>query len=239
MNISIATINIWGLPWPFSIHKRKRVDDCVLLLRKRNIDIVALQEVWTNWDVQRFRSAFPEYHVFAKTNMAYNPSGLMMLSRFPLLENLLMAYSMPFLHKEIPSRKGIMKVETIIAGKKISIINTQLYFGTKKELTVIQQSQVQQLKTSLPNTPTLLVGDFNMRSEQLEPLKNFSLLSDPSTLTIDNSTLYAQKLFNKIGAQDRTPDMIWANFPVKTSKTYAVKKPLISDHFPLVTHIEI
>lgn len=239
MQISIATLNLWGLPWPFSIHKTRRLQDFFALVRREQFHIIALQEVFLRSDVQAIQRALPEYHVFAKTNTVSNVSGLVLLSLFDLTDCRLTLFDMPIFHKEIPSRKGLLQARIHINDKEITLCDTHLYFGGRKKLHTLQHQQFKQLRELLPTTPTILCGDFNVDYHQVSLPEAFILLSNKNELTIQYSTRYAHMLFNKVHGRDRNPDMIFANFPTKVTDSKIITEPLLSDHFPVVTTIEV
>jgi endonuclease/exonuclease/phosphatase family metal-dependent hydrolase len=46
MRLTLATLNIWGLPQSFSRHLNERMDAIATQLIELDADVVALQEVW-------------------------------------------------------------------------------------------------------------------------------------------------------------------------------------------------
>jgi len=239
MQISIATVNLWGLPWPFSIHKSRRIRDLIPVIQKERFDVLAIQELWIPRDLRIIKNSLPEYHVFAKSNTAINPSGLVLFSLFDLHDCRVIPFHMPLFHKENPSHKGVLKAHIRINENDLTICNTHLYFGGKQKLHPLQKKQFTQLNACLPKTPTILCGDFNVNKNQLDIQKTFTLLSNPEVFTIDYSTRYARFLFNRVHGRDRSPDMIFANFPTDVTKTRIITEPLLSDHFLVVVKMKI
>jgi len=235
MNLTIATINAWGLPWPFSIHKKKRLALCAQIISTRNIDLAALQEIWQRRDITALQRLLPAYHIYAEPNALFNPSGLVWISRTPLTEVVYTPFTMPSWHKEIPSKKGMLRA----MWGSITLINTHMYFGGKSHMTDYQQQQITELVRKLPATPTILFGDFNLSHDQLPLPKGYRVISGRAALTVNSNTYYAQKRFNKVNGSSRTPDIVFANFPVTISRTYTVTDPLISDHFPSVVELDM
>lgn len=239
MTIRIASCNFWGLPWPFSVHKHRRLGDLIAFIQQQNLDVIALQEVWMNWDVNKIKKSLPDYHVFEKHDIGFNPSGLVTLSRFPLEDGLYVPFDNTIFHLEFPAQKGIYRTVADINGKKIFLLNTHVYYSPKTYKTKNQKKHLDQLIAALDTEPTLLFGDFNVHYNELELPPHFHLISNPHELTYDKTTYYATKRFNRINGQSRTPDMIFANFDAKIVSTAVIKKPLLSDHYPTIVELEI
>ena len=237
MQLRVATFNVWGLPWPFSVHKRKRFQQLLGFIHDTSPDIFALQEIWLNYDIHALADALPEYHVFAKHWKLYNPSGLVLISRFPITSSVYLPFHIRTFHKEMPAQKGILACECRLNGRTIQLLNTHVYYSSTEFQSKEQISQVKKLVAFLDRRPTLLFGDFNVSYEKLSLPKDFSIISDMGTNSMDDNNLYRNSRFNKVNMSNRLPDMMFANFPVKVIRKFIATETSMSDHYPVVTDI--
>lgn len=237
MQLRIATFNVWGLPWPFSADKKKRLQQLVAFIKDTSPDILALQEVWLNWDIHALADALPEYHVFAKHWQLYNPSGLVFVSRYPITSSLYIPYHIKIFHKEMPSRKGILACECRLNGKTIQLLNTHVYYAASEMESQSQISQVNHLVSFLDRRPTLLFGDFNVSYDKLQLPSDFTIISDTSEKSMDEHNPFRNSRFNKVNTSDRLPDMLFANFPVDVKRKWIAHDIAMSDHHPVISDI--
>lgn len=237
MKLKIATCNMWGLPWPFSVHKKRRLNRLTEIITKEQLDIVCLQEIWINRDDAFLRGNLSSYHFFSSLDIGYNPSGLVVVSRFPLSNTLYVPYDNTLFHKEFPSKKGVLRADVAIGGKAIELLNTHLYYSRSAKQQKNQQRQLDALIEILGTHPTILLGDFNVHYDKLHLPPHFHMLTDPNLTSIDRNSLYAKKRFNAFLPSDHSPDMIFANFPISISRSYTISDPLISDHMPVIAEV--
>uniref|UniRef100_A0A182TGU1 sphingomyelin phosphodiesterase n=1 Tax=Anopheles melas TaxID=34690 RepID=A0A182TGU1_9DIPT len=93
MELSILTLNIWGIPY-VSKDRETRVKAIGDVLASGNYDIVSLQEVWSDSDYQylkqRVENVLPFCHYFYSGVVG---SGLAILSRYPIVAAFFHAWS--------------------------------------------------------------------------------------------------------------------------------------------------
>jgi endonuclease/exonuclease/phosphatase family metal-dependent hydrolase len=239
MQIRIATINVWGLPEPLSTKRRFRLQTTIDIIRKQNLDIIGLQEVWLKQDIFYLLKQLPGFSIAACPNPLFNRSGLVLLSRFPLENVSLTPFNQSWFNFEFPSRKGMLKASASINGTKLQLVNTHLYYSRSSKQRIAQMKQARQLAESLHNDPTILFGDFNMEWKQLELPDAYRCISETEQPSIIHTNPYSTSRFNKYNSNDRLPDYLFANFPSKLVKSFCVTDPLVSDHYPVVSIIEI
>jgi len=239
MRLRIATMNLWGLPAPLSVHKPQRMRDAAEIILSRRLDIVALQEVWMLRDIAFLKKRLAGYHVFVVPNIFFNTSGMMLFSRFPLTAALYHPFKRSFFNKEIPSRKGYYRAIVQIQGIGITLFNTHLYYSSGDNESTVHASQLRELTAALDHRPTILMGDFNATHGSLHFPVGYQLLSNPNALTVLRDNPYANKRFNSINSSDRSPDLLYANFPHRLIDAHAIPSPFVSDHSPVVAEIEL
>ena len=235
MNLKIATLNFWGLPCPLSINKKQRLKKLINLIKDEKIDILALQEIWLNKDIKYIKSKLPNYHILINNNLIFNFSGLLLLSKFPLLENKFHKFK---ISKEFPSKKGIQKTKIKIFNKEITLLNIHLDYSSN-QLSQIKKNQIKHITKTLDNSPTLILGDFNTDLPNFNIPDNFKLISQTETKTLNSKNHYVTKRFNKFHETDWLCDLIFCNFKAKLTKKKIIKKPLISDHYLVISEIHI
>lgn len=239
MKLKLATINFWGLPWPFSVKKKERLRLLTSLINKEQFDIVALQEIWTNYDINAITKTCLGYHALDKRNPFFNHSGLVILAKHELRNGLYIPFEGALLSLEFPSRKGILRCDVELQKTTIQIINTHVYYDVNAEQTKKQKKQLDQLIDILDHRPTIVLGDFNRQFSTINLPSHFQLISESDNPSINLRNEYSTKRFNKINSTDRLPDYIFANFPVSAKKSYLIQDPIFSDHYPVVSEIEI
>lgn len=239
MRIKIATFNFWGLPWPFSVRRVARLRMLADLVHRERLDIVACQEVWLRQDIRRLRRWLPEYHLCDQRPRLFNRSGLIFLTRLPLTCGLFLPYDMPLINWEFPSKKGILRAQVVAEGRSIQIINTHVLYTPNATQTRLQKHQLDQLIDVLDNRPTILFGDFNREYDAMHLPEHFSIISESEKPSISMTNRYAKMRLNRIGMSDRLPDYIFANFSLRLVRSYFITEPIMSDHYPVVTEIDI
>ena len=233
MLLNIATCNLWGLPWPLSVDKTKRLRDFINLIR--DYDITAVQELWLNRDIAYIKKFLPDHNVLAFTKY-FNHSGLVYISKMPLFDSKYIPFAQP---KEFPSKKGILISHIIIDKRKIKLVNTHIASTKKPLISKNQRSQMKTLIATLDNQPTLLFGDFNIDYYNIKLPKKYHLISFNKHPTRSHTNKYGNKRLNKYLGLDLTCDLIFANFSVKVLNKKVIYTPLVSDHYPVVTKIQI
>lgn len=192
MNIKIISLNIWDIPFWFSLKRKERILRLGEFFKEQNADIICLQE---SFDVKH-RDKLHEYlgkKVYSASESGYNgktrrillfkrfdlTGGLVTFSKLPIKRSSFTPYRrfVDMMFAEYIGRKGVL--ETVLETPKgpLLIMNTHLHAGS---LSVDQRVRLRQLRQLLrvaetaKDMPTVLVGDFNENDIFKE--KNFAHL---------------------------------------------------------------
>lgn len=158
LNLKLVTYNIWGLPsWMTGAHGG-RYPKIARELQRMNPDIILLQEAWT----AKARKAAPADGHWAIARAAgqhtfFQQSGLMTLSRFPIIGG----EFYPFSRAALPDRlvnKGVLKTTLRLPnGKPLNIWNVHLQDGGSRE---VRLSQVRELVSRVRAADDGQIADF-------------------------------------------------------------------------------
>jgi len=177
----LATLNVWGLPWPFSREGSARMDAIGARLPALGLDWMAFQEVWTEGARRRLLEAGSRaglVHAWHR-GAALGGSGLLVVSRAPFEVAHFEAYAL----RGFPLRvwrgdyhggKGFCALRFAAAGGAVTLIDTHLHAQYVNDARddehphrVAQIVQLAAAVASIPN-PVVAVGDFNMREGRPE-----------------------------------------------------------------------
>gem|GEM_PF-1794239 len=239
MRFKIATFNFWGLPWPFSVRKKARLRMLVEMIRREQFDVIALQELFVYRDITFLVRQLPEYSNSGQSLGLFNRSGLFLLARQPLTNCTIVPFNVPLTLHEFPSRKGVQKSDITLGGQNFQLINTHVAYTPRPTDEKIQERQLDQLVRTLETLPTFLFGDFNRVYDTLGLPLQFRLISEDKKSSISMSNRYARFFLNRVGMSDRLPDYIFTNSNVRVAKTYFITDPIMSDHYPVVSEIDV
>jgi endonuclease/exonuclease/phosphatase family metal-dependent hydrolase len=187
MHIRIATLNTWGLPEPLSRQPAERLRSIGARLPALALDVMAFQEVWTAGARRRLQRAGRE----AGLVHAWGPdarvggSGLLLLSRWPILASRLTAFSLRghperLNHGDYYGGKGYAWLRLDAPEGPVSVVDTHLHAryasDVQHEYVPQRVGQVVQLAVgTLPvQDPLIAVGDFNFTDRHVE----YRLLTD-------------------------------------------------------------
>jgi endonuclease/exonuclease/phosphatase family metal-dependent hydrolase len=164
LSLKLVTYNIWGLPSWMTGARSGRYPQIARELERLDPDIILLQEAWT---AQARKSAPANGHWAiaraAGQHTFFQQSGLMTLSRFPILGG----EFFPFSRRAFPDRlvnKGVLKVTLRLPGGLVlNVWNVHLQDGGPPE---IHRSQVRELVSRVQaavdgQVADLVGGDFN------------------------------------------------------------------------------
>jgi len=137
-------------------------------------DVVAFQEVWSGAarDLLLRKGEAAGYHAHWFRDDAIGGSGLMMLSRLPILESHFEPFSMSGTFEqldngELLSGKGFVKLRLQGAGRVFQVVNTHLHARytrrAKHQFRSHRVAQIIQLAASVRQVdePVVIAGDFN------------------------------------------------------------------------------
>ncbi|KAK9497171.1 hypothetical protein O3M35_004539 [Rhynocoris fuscipes] len=131
-NISVLSLNFWGLPSFLATDKELRLDALGDYLGERNYDVVCIQEMWCESDFITLEAAcrhkLPFSHYFSSGVLG---SGLCILSRWPILNTYFMQFSLNgyihmIHHGDWFGGKGIALAQARIKNMIVNIYNTHL-----------------------------------------------------------------------------------------------------------------
>jgi endonuclease/exonuclease/phosphatase family metal-dependent hydrolase len=181
MRLRIATLNAWGLPAPLSQLPQQRMAALANRLCALDVDVVALQELWTRPARRIVREACAPagfVHTWS-THAEVGGSGLFVLSRLPLgatrFESFAVrGYAERIDHGDFYGGKGFASVEIQHPDGRLHLVTTHLHARYQRDVEhayVPQRiAQIVQLAEALRaiDAPTLLVGDLNFVEESPE-----------------------------------------------------------------------
>jgi endonuclease/exonuclease/phosphatase family metal-dependent hydrolase len=170
----LGTLNAWALPW-FAPHVEERMKSIVARAEQLDLDVMALQEVWT----KRAAAALVE----AGTAAGYRPlwpagrfsGGLMTLSRLPAESADFREFAVRGLpqrihHGDYHGRKGHSLARLETPAGPFSLLVTHLHAryagpGEHDQYLGIRAAQIAELADCIAEVegPLVAVGDFNIR----------------------------------------------------------------------------
>ncbi|MDH3211734.1 MAG: endonuclease/exonuclease/phosphatase family protein [Myxococcales bacterium] len=181
MRVRVATLNVWGLPEPFSERPSKRLKAIGARLAGLDLDVMAFQEVWTP-DARRVLSAAGHraglVNAWHKRSV-FGGSGLLVLSRLPIAEKQFHRFTLRGLPERVDQAdyyggKGFVRIRLQTDQGPLTIIDTHLQaryaqddpFGYRAH----RAGQIVELAMAAHRMrdPIIAVGDFNMSEEQPE-----------------------------------------------------------------------
>jgi endonuclease/exonuclease/phosphatase family metal-dependent hydrolase len=181
MRIQVATFNVWALPEPFARAVLPRMTAIGERLAEMSADVVAFQEVWTEGarDILLLAGTRAGYvhHWFIED--AIGGSGLMVLSRLPILEShfepfALSGYPEQLDNGEFLSGKGFAYLRLLGPDGPFTFLNTHLHARYRKrashQFAPHRIGQIIQLaaRARQHSEPVLMVGDFNFGDHRPE-----------------------------------------------------------------------
>lgn len=190
MELKILSFNIWDLPLFFVKNRKSRIRGTAEYLKNLNADIICIQE---SFDVKNrlfLKDALTDnYYVAGDTEEVRRlllfkfldmSGGLVIFSKFPILESSFISYSRLFNSAvgEVLARKGFLEAIVKTPKGKMRILNTHLHEETPLFDRTVRMSQLAKLfgLVGQDDLPTILTGDFN--EEALMHQENFSALFD-------------------------------------------------------------
>ena len=248
MKISVLSSNMWLLPPPASIDNQKRLTKFIKLVSETRPDIVNLQEVWLKPYISQIKNKLSNYHFVSTKSWLYNKSGLVTLTKYRPVDKKIHYFKIKRQYNPIEriAGKGFLRVQFEINGKKVSVINVHIYHSRQVANLKLKLNQISQvLKVAKENGPMIVAGDLNTPPNYYKnKLKRFLTEKNiPESYSENNKYSHAMvnALMNKEGIYNPYPDRIFYYPKSKTIKlkTQAIKDPLISDHYPLFSEINL
>jgi len=142
---------------------------------------------------------------------------------------------------ELIAKKGYLKTSYEIEGKKISLINTHFYDSLDYD-NVILKNQFSKIKRCVDEI-TIVSGDLNIPFNQLQEInRDYFTIDNGHSCTVSDNNPYQTKRFNKNKVSNKKIDyLLVKNIPGVEihSETKVIKKPLLSDHYAVLSRVEI
>jgi sphingomyelin phosphodiesterase 2 len=181
MAMRIATLNVWGLPWPISREVSARMDAIGARLPALELDWMLFQEVWTEEARGRLIEAGRRaglVHAWHR-NLGLGGSGLLVLARAPWLDSHFEAYTVRGFpqrvwHGDYHSGKGFCALRFATPEGDLTLIDTHLHaqYGddSYNDEYPHRVAQVVQIAAGFATTrtPVLAAGDFNISEGRKE-----------------------------------------------------------------------
>lgn len=244
MKFSILNSNLWLLPFSFSVDNQKRLSRFVKLAKKLAPDIITLQEVWLKSDIEYLKRAMSSYYLSFSGSLFYNLAGLVTLTKKKPQAVDLSFFKITHQYSltEKLAKKGYLKVRLSKKKAGFLLINTHLYSPWEKREEKIAESQFESLKRDMiGERQVILAGDLNIDFDLFERLnKGFFHQSRNLTNTVSDKNKYRHIRLNKKRRSNKKPDYVLVRCKGKEEPLInctVVKKPLVSDHYPIFAKI--
>jgi endonuclease/exonuclease/phosphatase family metal-dependent hydrolase len=161
VRVRVASYNVWGLPLGFSRDLAGRLRRLPAALRALEPEVIALQEVWPGTGARAaLAEGLAEDFAAAKSDRG----GLMVLSRWPILEERFTPYPLPpeVSPVELLAGKGVLEVVVKTPGGPLRVVTTHMVaFDSKvREQGIPVLAEVLEAR---PDLPLVAAGDFNVR----------------------------------------------------------------------------
>lgn len=268
MRVRVATLNVWGLPEPFSKRLSGRLKAIGERLASLEVDVVAFQEVWTTGAQRRLRRAGRRAgltHSWS-TRSSINGSGLLVISRLPIESHRFDRYSLRGYpervdHGDYYGGKGFVQLRLRTDQGPISIFNTHLHARHSGDIAHAylghRAGQIVELGIASLETrdPIITMGDFNFRDNQPEytVFTGLTGMRDAAAeLDRRRATIWADNAYRAATRKGRRIDYIFTRdgaargvIPIKTERVF--DEPLhlsgqpasYSDHGGVLAELEI
>ena len=229
--IRISTFNIQN---DFKKYEDNKTKDIYNYIRKNNIDIIGLQEVYSKLlkdlkvQIKDRYNLIGKYRFISKILLNRVNEMNPIITKYDIITN--KTYNLPHLPSLL--KRIVTKAVIDYNGKKISIYNTHLDFKYDK----VKKKQLDKIYKLIKkdNNPIILFGDFNLKNNK-EIFNNF-------TDKLEELSIYRVHLDEKTFKESkykREIDHIFISKDFKLLNKEVVKDLEISDHFPVLIDVEL
>jgi endonuclease/exonuclease/phosphatase family metal-dependent hydrolase len=239
MKIKVISWNIWG---------GKNRDGVISFLKTQNADIIALQEVTTRekngieeHDAEKIAEelGYECYFANAFTTDRHFPTysiGNAILSKFPIKspQNLILSDLSDYKKNSTTEPRTAVRCVIEIEGTELHIFSTHLGYSETLLATPLQQKQLESLLPHIPESKSILLGDFNSISES-EIIKQIELKLHHTDMQLDKISWTNYK---SDPAETYRIDYIFTTSDLN-SDVFALGESNASDHFPLIATLSI
>jgi len=201
--VKLITLNTWGKCGPY----RERWNFSLAELEGLKPDLLCLQEVVDDELTQKLERLLG----FTHTVSAYR-AGLLLISRFPILEHQVLIYQHHSSFETVDERRAIL-AKIKIQDHELIIANTHLTWRVEDRL--IRDEQARELLKAVEEAepPSIICGDLNdvpdslaLKQIQTAGYENLIQNYDPKPITWDNQNPFIQSHSDKL--PDRQIDYI-------------------------------
>lgn len=239
LRFTVLDGNMWLLPSPWADDQDGRLQRFLEMIASYQPEIVTLQEVWLNKDLGAFRKGLPGYWAAGIPPFLYNRSGLVVFSRFPILDARYGTYPYTRDHSfvETLAHKGFLQVDLDMGGRVVRVIDTHLYAsrGSVENRFPVWQFEILRALTADVGVPTFLAGDLNIRQEVLEGLNARHFVGETMMGPPEERGTTRHSPLRKI-------DFILGRFPGNAEiliESRSLREPVVSDHVPVLGQVTI
>ena len=238
MRLKILDLNLWMLPPPFSADNMKRLERFIAMANRMQPDIITLQELWLNTYVDYIHRKLPGYRLYRHTDRALNRSGLVIFSKKKAV-----AWHFHAFRKDkegIVERfasKGYLRITVGLGRERYNIVNTHLFCPVpdrkKLKITEMQFRLLERISAKGLNIDKPLFEELN---------KGRFIYSKARTDTVSKDNRYDNLRLNRFTRTGQRLDytlLRGLDGNVRKITTRIIKKPLLSDHYALLSSIEI
>ncbi len=248
MKLKVLSANLWLLPPPTSFDNNKRLERFIRLAKKIDADIISLQEVWLNEYVAKLKKGLSKYFVVSPRSIIFNKSGLVTLSKAKPVSWKYHA------HKPVSgigllekfADKGFLEIKVSFSGHEVIAVNTHIYQSQDEHQQKIKLEQTKGVMACVnKHNPTIVSGDFNLKPPDFLKFIGDMIRDKDFVRTYLAENKYTFQAFNQIlnwsGIYNDTPDYVFLNSKSKTAKVKSevISKPLVSDHYPILSEITL
>ncbi len=182
MSIRVVTLNVWALPLGMSRLNSLRMHLIGESMQKLDADVFAFQEVWTQAARVELLTAGQRagyVHVWHRDDTIAG-SGLLVLSRVPILEQIFSSFTLSGLPQRVQhgdwwAGKGMVLLRLAHADGELMLLNTHLLaryvpMSREDEYLAMRVAEVVEIASVLANVdlPVIALGDFNIREDSIE-----------------------------------------------------------------------
>jgi len=167
-DLRVVTYNVWGLPSPILRHP-DRFAELPNAINSLDADVVLIQEAFTK--KAKALETLPKFPYVARgpsSNFLRFSSGLLILSRYPIIESSTLKYTAcgGF---DCYSNKGAIYARILVPGQGIiSVFNTHLNANQHTDKRLLQTTELLKfVRAHSGQLPTIVGGDFNQVGQAL------------------------------------------------------------------------
>lgn len=179
MQLRLATLNVWGLPKPFSDDLSARLRAMATKLPDLPVDVLLVQEAWSDEMRDGLQAAAQAAGFYTALASRTSGGGLMAISRLPILSNRFEKFRFRgdperLSQGEFLGAKGFQTLAIETDAGPTTVINTHLHARYRRARprlnSAVRAAQLLQLVGEVHRTPgTLLIGgDLNCSSTDPE-----------------------------------------------------------------------